>query len=407
MYHEIIVIGGGASGIMAAITCRDMGKDVAIIETNNRIGKKILATGNGRCNISNKFIDSSRYHSNNNNFFNHTLESFTVDDTEEFFKSIGLPLITLEHGKMYPMSLQASSVVDMLKLALEDRNIPIYLDNKVTNIKNFNSKFEIKTSTNETFECGKLIIACGGKSSPKSGSDGSGFKLANSLGHNIIDPTPALVQIKLDFNYLKALSGVKFNGLAKLYVNNKSVHEEFGEILFTDYGISGPPILQLSSIVSRNQNKNMNIYVDIIPNLNEKKLKNFLENHWGTFSYRSVHESFIGILNKKIIPILLKCSGIENIHKPCYELSWKEKESIYTNLKQWKFKVIGTNSFSNAQVTAGGIDTTEVCYKTLESKKVKNLFFCGEILDVDGDCGGFNLQWAWASGYIASKSACK
>lgn len=406
MFHEIIIIGAGASGIIAAITAKDMGKDVAILESNNRIGTKILTTGNGRCNITNRNINHYRYHSNNPNFFQKSLDTFTCDDTISFFNSIGLPLVTLEDGKMYPLSLQASSVLDVLRMAVEERNIPVYLNTKVTNISNTNKEFKI-VSSDEIYECKKLILCTGGKSSPNTGSDGSGLILSENLGHNIITPVPALVQLKLKCDYLRAISGVKFNGLVQLFIDGESSRKEFGEVLFTDYGISGPPILQVSRLASQGllKKKTVKIIVDMMPDFESEELVNFLENHWGTFSYRSVYNSFVGLINKKIIPILLKQASIMDIHKPCYELDWKEKKKIYQLLKGWEFTVYDNNSFKNSQVTSGGVNTAEVNNETLESSKIKNLYFAGEILDVDGDCGGFNLQWAWSSGFIAGKSA--
>lgn len=410
MKHDIIIIGAGASGIMAAITAKNLGADAAIIERNNRIGKKLITTGNGRCNISNENLNYKRFHSENKEFFYSTLDYFTLSSTIEFFKELGLPMITLEEGKMYPMSLQASSVIDILKSSLEERKIPVYLDNKVTDIKVTSKGFKIYVNPeNNEYECKQLILACGGRSAPKTGSDGSGFTLSKNLGHSIIEPIPALVQLKLNYAKLKALSGVKFDGSGEIFIEDKPVQKEFGEILFTDYGISGPPILQLSRNASCaiSKGKKATLKVDMMPNLSKENLKEFFENHWGVFGYRSVHDSFIGIINKKVIPILLKESGVENIHKSCWDLDWNEKENIYNLLKSWDFEVIATNGFNNAQVTAGGVNTLEVDSTTLESKLVPNLYFSGEVLDVDGDCGGFNLQWAWSSGAVAAKSAAK
>lgn len=406
MKHEFIIVGAGASGIIAAINAKNFGIDVALIETNNRIGKKILTTGNGRCNICNENITLNRYHSENPDFFKTILESFSIKDTLNLFTELGLPLITLEEGKMYPMSLQASSVLDILKEALEEREIPVYLETKVLDVKHKDDSFVLNTSTDEVYNCRRLLLCCGGKSAPKTGSDGSGYDLAKKLGHKIIKPIPALVQLKLNYKKLKALSGVKFNGTAEILVNNSVVNKDFGEILFTDYGISGPPILQLSRTASKSLIKGEKPYirVDMMDTMSLDELKEFLENHWGVFGYRSVYNSFIGVINKKIIPIILRESGIDNIHKPCWELTWNEKSNIYKLLKSWEFEITDTNGFNNAQVTAGGIDTSEIKSQTLESKKAKNLYFAGEILDVDGDCGGFNLQWAWASGFKVAKS---
>jgi predicted Rossmann fold flavoprotein len=418
--HKLLIIGGGAAGLTAAITAKDMGIDTAIIEANERIGKKILTTGNGRCNISNESIDDMisgypssflpmRFHSENKNFFMPVLKNFTVKDTINFFLMLGLPLTTLEEGKMYPLSLQASSVLDIFRMSLDERNIPLYSGYKVTDIKPIKGGFKVYTKTSEhetVFECDRLILCTGGKSAPSTGSDGSGYSIAKKLGHSIIPTVPAIVQLKLDYKNLKALSGIKFDGYAEMFADNKPLRKEFGEVLFTDYGISGPPILQLSRTASYNLSKKreVKIKIDMLPNLSIEDLENFLETHWSLFGHRSITDSLIGIVNKKLIPILLREAGLSDIHKPCWELDWKEKKGIYTLLKAWEFKVVDTNSFSNAQVTAGGVDTREVDPETLQSKLVPGLYFAGEVLDVDGDCGGFNLQWAWSSGYVAAKS---
>jgi len=405
--HSLIIIGGGAAGLTAALISKNLGIDVAILEGTDRIGKKILTTGNGRCNISNANINTNRYHSENPYFFQQTLDSFNVDQTVNFFATLGIPLVTLEGGKMFPMSMQASSVIDILRLAIEEKHIPVYTNTKAKEITKKNNSFKISTPDNVTYECDKLIIAAGGKSAPKTGSDGSGYTLAKQLGHSVISPVPALVQLKLDYSRLKALSGVKFDGYAEIFINDEFVQKEFGEILFTDYGISGPPILQLSRAASYglSENKVVSLFIDMLPNIQFEDLQGFLENHWSLFGNRSINDSLVGVINKKIIPIILKQAKIEDIHKPCCDLDSTEKKAMYSLLKQWKFKVSGTNSFSNAQVTAGGINTKEINPKTLESNMVPNLFFAGEILDVDGDCGGFNLQWAWSSGAIAGINA--
>lgn len=406
MKHEVIIVGGGASGIMAAILLKDMGIDTAILEGSDRIGKKLLTTGNGRCNITNKYAHPDRYHSKNLEFFKYALNTFDSKDTINFFSSIGLPLITLEEGKMYPMSLQASSVLDILRLALADRGIPVYLNSKVKNIKQLKKGFKLEVTNVETYECSKIILACGGKSLASTGSDGSGFSLAKSLGHKIINPIPGIVQLKLDYSYLKALSGVKFNGIAELIVNDEMRRQEFGEILFTDYGISGPPILQLSRTASYalSKGKKTSVRVTIMYTMKKEEIENFFETHFALFSHRSIHDSFIGIINKKLIPTLLKEAGITDIHKACWDLDYREKKNLYKLLTSWEFKVTDTNGFTNAQVTAGGVDTLEVNSETMESKLVPNLYFTGEVLDVDGDCGGFNLQWAWSSAYVAAQA---
>ncbi|MDM0498270.1 NAD(P)/FAD-dependent oxidoreductase [Clostridium perfringens] len=410
IYHDVVIIGGGASGMTAAITAKDFGLDVAIVEGTDRIGKKILTTGNGRCNITNSLISFpfENFHSANDGFFIKSLNKFSVEDTKAFFLNLGLPIIELEKGKNYPQSLQASSVVDILKMALEEREIPVYNSYKVKSINKSKGKFTLSTGNEDSsvIKCKKLIMACGGKSAPKTGSDGSGYTLAKSLGHSIIEPNPAIVQLKLSHNKLKALSGIKFNGYAEVLCDGKNIRKEFGEILFTDYGISGPPILQISREASLGcfKGKDVKILVDMMPDKSLKELEDFLEGHFAVFSCREVINSLIGVVNKKMIPILLRESGIDNLHKPCYELTWKEKKALINLMKSWEFKCVGTNGFQAAQVTTGGINTKEVDSETLQSKLVDNLYFCGELLDVDGDCGGFNLQWAWSSGFTAALS---
>ncbi|WP_415283720.1 NAD(P)/FAD-dependent oxidoreductase [Clostridium perfringens] len=410
IYHDVVIIGGGASGMTAAITAKDFGLDVAIVEGTDRIGKKILTTGNGRCNITNSLISFpfENFHSANDGFFIKSLNKFSVEDTKAFFLNLGLPIIELEKGKNYPQSLQASSVVDILKMALEEREIPVYNSYKVKSIHKSKGKFNLSTGNEDSsvIKCKKLIMACGGKSAPKTGSDGSGYTLAKSLGHSIIEPNPAIVQLKLSHNKLKALSGIKFNGYAEVLCDGKSIRKEFGEILFTDYGISGPPILQISREASLGcfKGKEVKILVDMMPDKSLKELEDFLEGHFAVFSCREVINSLIGVVNKKMIPILLREAGIDNLHKPCYELTWKEKKALINLMKSWEFKCVGTNGFQAAQVTTGGINTKEVDSETLQSKLVDNLYFCGELLDVDGDCGGFNLQWAWSSGFTAALS---
>lgn len=409
MHHDLIIIGGGASGLTAAIAAKDFGIDVAIVEATDRIGKKILTTGNGRCNISNNCIKPpfTNYHSSNPKFNFSPLDKFSLNNTKDFFLSLGLPIVALPSGKLYPQSLQASSVVDILKMSIEDRCIPLYTNCKIKDIHK-GKIFKLSTTNEEykLFTANKIILACGGKTAPKTGSDGSGYTLAKNLGHSITSLVPGIVQLKLDYNHLKALSGVKFDGYATLLVDDTVVKKDFGEILFTDYGISGPPILQISALASQNifKKRKTEVVVDLMPSYSLDELEDFIECHFAILSHRPIINALIGVIHKKLIPVILKECGITDLQIPCYELSWKEKKNLINTLKGWKFTCTGTNDFNQAQVTVGGVDTKDINYDTLESNLIPNLYFCGEILDVHGDCGGFNLQWAWSSGYTAAKS---
>lgn len=413
IYHELIVLGGGASGLMASVAARDFGLDVAIVEGTDRVGKKILTTGNGRCNITNSLIAFPflNYHSNNDGFYCKALNSLSVEDTKAFFLNIGLPIVELTKGRNYPQSLQASSVVDVFRFALEDKSIALYNSFKVHRIEERKGKYILhsKDENMEPISCKKLIIATGGKSAVPTGSDGSGYKLAENLGHSIINQSAAIVQLKLEHPALKALSGIKFDGFAEVVSDGISLRKEFGEILFTNYGISGPPILQISrEAVRRAESGNdVKIIVDLTPDKSQEELEAFLEGHFAMIGHRKVIDSLVGVVNKKLIPILLREAGIRDTQKAAYDLTWKEKATLYKLFKHWEFKCIGGNGFNAAQVTVGGVNTKEVNPETLESKLKKNIYFCGEVLDVDGDCGGFNLQWAWSSGFLAALSCSK
>lgn len=403
--EEIVVVGGGPSGIAAAISAKDNGKDVIILEGKDRIGKKLLMTGNGRCNLTNKFVSKEKYHSSSRELLESVLDTFGFYKIIDFYSYLGIPIKELEGGKIYPFSLQASSVLDILRLSLDERNIEIRTSCKVKRIIHKDKYFSIETSTG-IIDSKKVILCAGGNSYKSTGSDGSGYVMAEGLGHSIIKPLPALTAVILDYNRLKALSGIKINGTVKIETEDKSL-EETGEILFTDYGVSGPAVFNLSRFASMKLNKKseVKLVIDIIPEMDTKELNEFLRNHFLTFSYRSISDALIGILNKKLIPILLKESGADDIHKPCYLLREEEICSIVNHIKGWSFRVSGTASFDMAQVTIGGVDTSEINPLTLESKLHKNLYFAGELLDVDGDCGGYNIHFAVSSGYIAGKNA--
>lgn len=402
MYHDLIIVGGGSCGIVSAIKAKNLGIDVAIIDGSDRIGKKLLTTGNGRCNLTNENLSLSRFHSDNTDFFKDIINTYDLEYTLNFFKSIGIYTSTLDSGKIYPLSLQSSSVIDILRMNLSERNIPNYMNERVLNvIKTKEGFFEVITSST-TFTCKKVLLCTGGKSYTKTGSDGSGYKLAKNLGHSLIKSIPGIVQLKLNYDRLKAISGVKFESSCNIEVNGKIQRQESGEILFTDYGISGPPILQLSRIASKGILNKSSVYIHVnLLNSDYDHILDFFETHFAVFPYRNISDNLIGIINKKLIPIILKESGITDIHMPTYSIEYVYRYRLYKLLHDWKLEVFDTNSFENAQVTIGGVDTTEVNHITLESKLTPGLYFGGEILDVDGDCGGFNLQWCWSSSSAA------
>lgn len=421
VHHKLIIIGAGASGLMAAVTARDLGIDTAILEGNDRIGKKIAMTGDGRCNITNESTRagtddegvalSRKYYGSQSGFPLPVLQQFGIQQTIDFFHVLGLPLTRLKEGLMYPMSLQAASVVDIFELALEERNIPVYLNNKVMNVTvsanqpRFTITCRTDTGEQTVYTSEYLFLCTGGLTGQNAGTDGSGYTLAERLGHTLIKPLPAIVQLKVKYPYQKGLSGIKLQGQAHLLVNGKIVRSEAGEIHFTDYGFSGPPILQLGrkAAVHLAKRDDVTLSIDLMPNRTEDEVIEFLETNWGLFAHRTVAESFIGFLHKKLVNVLLKEAKIDQESGLlCQDLSWKTKKIFYKLLKSWEFKVTETHSFEHAQATAGGIATKELDPNTLESKLVPGLYLAGEVMDVDGDFGGYNLQWAWSSGYTAA-----
>ncbi|MEK5182938.1 MULTISPECIES: aminoacetone oxidase family FAD-binding enzyme [Paenibacillus] len=425
MHHKLFIIGAGAAGLMAAVTARDMGIDTAILESNDRIGKKILMTGDGRCNITNESTAtgtdeaialSRKYHSNQPGFPLAVVQQFGIRQTIDFFSFLGLPLTRLKDGLMYPMSLQAAAVLDIFQLALEDRNVPVYLNNKVLDVtvsKNhprFKIKCQTETEEEVVYTSDYLLLSAGGLAGPNAGKEPPGYTLAERLGHTLIEPLPAIVQLKLQYPNMRALSTIKSQGQAHIIVNSKVIGSEQGEIAFTDYGITGPPILQLSRKAAYHlaRGEQVKLSVDLMPGRTEEELVEFLERLWETFGHRTVADSLVGIFNKKLVTVLLKETGLDQQPQLlCQALSLKTKEKFYRILKRWEFKVTDTNGFTNAQVTAGGIDTSEIIEGTLESKLVPGLYLAGEVMDVDGDFGGYNLQWAWSSGYVAAMALAK
>jgi len=404
--NKVMVIGGGAAGLMAAISAKRAGSDVTILERNPRVGKKILATGNGRCNFTNIYAGVDCYYGTNPGFVHRALSAFTVNDTIRFFERLGIEHKVEENGKVFPMSDQASSILDVLLYELDDKNINVVCDCMVTGIKKKGDGFVINTEKGETYTAHSVIMATGGKAMPSTGSDGNGYDLARKLGHRITDIFPALVQIMLEGSFFKRIEGVKIDGTAEIIYNNKSIAKDRGDILFANYGVSGPPILQISRKAGELLNQGKEAYVKItVLDMPEERVRNILNRRFEDLRDKPLDESFIGLVNKRLIPVILLEAGIDNIKKPVSDLTEREKERIIRILTDWRMKIRGTKSWPSAQVTAGGVDTADIDENTMESKLVKGLFFAGEIMDVDGRCGGFNLQWAWSSGYIGGKNA--
>lgn len=411
---KVAIIGGGASGLMASIalaknlTKADLNKtEIVILERMDRVGKKLLATGNGRCNLTNLNEGVTNYHSLNLKSLNKVLPSFTPKDTISFFESIGLLCRIESDGKVYPYSNQATSVLDVLRLELSYLNIKEICQFEVKTITKHNNEFIITDRSNNVVKASKVIVSTGGKSQQNLGSNGSGYELLKNLGHKVTPVFPSLVQLKTDNKLVKSLNGIKLNCEAAISVNNNKLRTEAGELLFTEYGFSGIMIFQLSRIFGEYNIKNNNIFItiDTMPEFNKAKLINLIKSRIKSNEEKTLEELFIGILNKRVAQAILKSSNLIPLSRCVNSLTLNEIKNLVETMKRWQFRIVDSMSWNNSQVTAGGINLAEVDLNTFESRLVKNLYITGELLDVDGDCGGFNLQWAWASGFIAGKSA--
>lgn len=404
---RVIVVGGGAAGMTAGIVAARNGAKVVVLEQMNRVGKKILATGNGRCNLTNENIIIERYHGRNPKFAINALQQFNMEQTVQFFEYMGISCKVEDGGKVYPWSDQASSVLDVLRYELERLGIEERVEAGVKSIHPAKKGFTVVLRDGEEIKGDRVIVAAGGKAAPNLGANGSGYGLVIPFGHGLVEPFPALVQLKLRGSFFKALKGVKFIGTAAVGTGSCEHRREIGEVLFTDYGISGPPIFQLSRTAGEQLQRGITpwIEVDMFPGYSREELLEMLRIKLGYQPQKPLDFSFVGLINKRLIPVVLKESGIDDIKRQSQSLGPDEFEKLINILKGWRFEVTGTNAWSDAQVTAGGIDVRDINSATMESKLVPGLYFAGEIMDIDGDCGGFNLQWAWSSGYVAGMNA--
>jgi flavoprotein family protein len=405
MKTEIAVIGGGASGLMAAITAKKSGKEVIILERKDRILKKVLITGNGRCNITNVNANISNYFGKNISSVENILNRFTPQDTMNFFNELGIVCNEENRGKVYPLSGQASSVVDALRFEAEKLGIKIETEFYVRKIEKDGFKFRIYSEDRKKIEAGRVIIAAGGQSYPELGSNGSGFELAKELGHSVTKLSPSIVQLKTEKYQVKGLQGIKTDVAVTAYGDNKKICTYDGELLFTDYGISGNVVFNISFVMPLY--KNVEFEIDFMEKFDYNELYEMLKERKRILSHLTMENYFNGMINKKLGQFLSKVSGIEKLSKPVKDLNDSDIRKLCTVLKKYRVKILETTGFKNAQVTAGGVSLDEVNTETLESKIVKGLYFSGEVLDVYGECGGFNLQWAWASGYIAGENSAK
>lgn len=392
---KVIVIGGGASGMMAALTAAENGHQVTILERQARLGRKLLATGNGRCNLSNMNMGQKFYHGARADLASRMIGEFDTAKTLEFFSSLGLLTVSEPSGRVYPFSDQAGSVVDVLRFALDQAGVEIITGFEVVSARNEKGKFVV-ASAEEALTADRLIICCGGMAGAKLGGTKSGYELLKSFGHKMTKLYPSLVQIKTDDAYTRSLKGVRADAGVSLVVGKYVEAESAGEVQFTEYGLSGPAIFEISRAASVNKEKRT-VVLDLLREYSKEDIEELISARISAMPSLTAENLLTGMLQNRLGRTVLKYAGYDQ-NLLVTELNEDDISRIAKCIKSFRFDVIDTLSFDSAQVTAGGADITQFRADTLESRLVKGLYAAGEVLDVDGDCGGYNLQWAWSSG---------
>lgn len=402
--YDVIIIGAGASGLMAAAAAASKGARVALLEHKDDIGKKILATGNGRCNFTNTDMSVNKFHGSKA-LIKNGLSQFNYADTIRFFKELGIPAYD-NAGYIYPNSRQAASVVAAFRMELMRLHVDVKTGINITDIKPADDRTGYCIQTDKgSFKSKRLIIACGLTASPKLGSDGSLFRQIEALGHHIQKPLPALCGFSCDGLNFKKITGVRCDATVASVIDGQMTEQNTGELQLADYGISGIPVFQISSLMSRalDKGQRVEVIIDFLPAFSDDELNGYIKDRIiTTTDNRSLNEMLNGLLNNKLLLELIHKSGVSPDKKGRL-LTDDDCKSLTRSIKHTAVSVKKPRGLEFAQVCAGGIYTKEIDVRTLESKIHPGLYFCGELLDVDGICGGYNLQWAWTSGYIAGE----
>lgn len=399
--YDLVVIGAGASGMMAAITAARKGQKVCVIEKLDKVGKKLLATGNGKCNFTNSVMCKECFHGDET-FIKYVLDQFSVEDCLAFFHSIGI-FPKNKNGYYYPNSEQASAVTNALLYEMERLNIKLSLETCVKDI--ISNQGQVCVSTNKGEYIGKrLVIATGLLAAPKLGSDGSIFEIIKTMGHRFVQILPALCGFYCKGINFKQVSGVRAQGTVTAYIDNQKCAEDTGEIQFTDYGLSGIPVFQISHYLSKGlyEKKNVTIKLNLLPDFDYETIINELNHRKTIGSCMPISFLLNGLINQKLADMILEKVNIDKM-RYADSVSLDEIQKIANYLQEITVKVTKYRDFEFAQVCTGGIPVADIHSETLESKFASNVHFAGEILDVDGICGGYNLHFAWATGYIAGK----
>jgi predicted Rossmann fold flavoprotein len=397
------VVGGGASGLVSAILLARGGKKVTILERQKRVAKKILASGNGRCNIGNATPTIEHYYSTNSDFVKKVLDGYSANNVITLFSSLGIHIIEGKDGKLFPMSLQASSVVEILIYEIESLGIEIVYDCEVLAISKEDELFTLGTTQGKRVSS-HILIASGSEASPRLGGYRGGIDIASTLGHRIVPSMPSLVQLVTDEKWVSRVSGVKVESLVKLYANGDYITQRVGDILFTDYGVSGLVILDISRSVSEYlaTYSYCELSIDIAPRTTKEQLSQLFLSYMDPNSKKPIEIWLMGFINKKLIPIIIEQS--KSRVKTLSQLNKKEINRLIYTIKNLKLSISNSRGFGGAEVATGGVDTQDIDPYTMQSKIVKNLYFAGEIVDMDGDRGGYNFHFAWVSAMRVANS---
>lgn len=403
---RIAIIGAGAAGIVAAITAKRLNKDLHIdmFDANKAIGKKILASGNGRCNISNTQVSAANYIGEDSSFVEYALKNFDFKAFEKFCKSIGLLLDIKETNKVYPLSNEAKSVVTLLSLSVSTLGINVFTESLITSIERIDNKYNLKTAENEYKNYDRILISNGLAAAPQLNANESGLEFAQKFDHSINPTYPSLVGLQTDVTYHARMQGVKKECNVSLYIDGALESEIYGDVLFTKYGVSGFAVLDISQLAAQALSlyQNVKLSVNFFPKVNRADLANQIQSLFKALPEVKAADLLIGMLSNKLPSVLLDICKIHQDTKAA-DINAKQIKALSYQLNSWKFKVTDTQGFKHAEVSGGGVRTAEVNNRTYESKKVKGLFFAGEVLDIVGHRGGFNLQFAWASGYAVGQ----
>ena len=394
---KVCVIGGGASGLVAAVTAAERGNEVTLCERQARVGRKLMSTGNGRCNLTNMNCSLEHYHGADAAFIRPALDAFGPNEAREFFADLGLITVAEPSGRVYPFSDQAGSVLDVLRFRCDAVGVVTRTGAEVRRIRKRADGFEVETAEEKAL-FDRVIIACGGAAGAKVGGSSLGYELLRGFGHRITELRPALVQLKTDATYIKSLKGVRAQAGVQLIKGGKTIVTGEGEVQFTEYGLSGPAIFDISRWAS----EGCEIRLDFAPDMGKKELVYYLRRRTAELPELTAEDILTGFLHNRLGSTAVRYAGV-SLNTKLSALSFTDVLKIADAVKGFAAKVYGTLGFDAAQVTRGGADVGEFDPQTLESRKVPGLYACGEVLDVDGDCGGYNLAWAWASGRRAGE----